>query len=85
MKFTHGIVAACPHTAELLHFVGFLADPGPVSYLELYRELKTDESLGMVGTEFILIPAPSSIVDLLNENSDKMEIVVHDGKHNEVH
>lgn len=78
MNFTHGIVAVCPNTGDLLHFVGYWEKPGVSDYLSLNRELKVDEELGMVGTEFILIPAPADVVELFAENREKLGWVERD-------
>ena len=67
MEFNHGIIAYVPHPTDpekvsVVHFCGFVDEPGEEEFKHLYVELKTDPEFGLLDIDFDLCLAPADLV-----------------------
>ena len=78
-KVNYGIillkVGDLPLFEKVLHFVGYPKQPSDIDFIDLWKELSTDNELGWVGNlEGVeLVEAPDKVVEQFCEIIDELE------------
>jgi hypothetical protein len=71
MKINFGLVAVLREellstspSITVCHFTGYEAEPGWPDWQSLYLELTKEEEFGLIGKDFVLLPATQAVVEI---------------------
>ena len=73
LSWQYGLVAVSLDTYEPIHYVLYPDKPTLNDIKSLREELETDEELGLIGKNYVVLPARDEDIEFMHEICGKLE------------